>query len=51
MIVAPEEVTFEEEKPMQKVNVRQLMKHDNKMINQRLRNSHKQPVMRNRRNG
>lgn len=51
MVVAPEEVTFEEEKPMQKVNVRQLMRHDNKMINQRIRNSHKQPVMRNRRNG
>lgn len=51
MIVAPEDVRFEDEKPKQKVNVRQLRKHDSKMINQRIRNSHKQPVMRNRRNG
>ena len=51
MVVAPEEVTFKEEKPMQKVNIRQLRKRDNNMVNQKIRSSHKQPVMRNRRNG
>ena len=51
MVVEAESIRFEDEKPKQKVNVRQLRQHDNRMINQRIRNSHKQPVMRNRRNG
>lgn len=51
MIVAPEDIRYEDEKPKQKVNVRQLRKHDNKMINQRIKNSHRQQFIRNRRNG
>lgn len=51
MIVAAEDIRYEDEKPKQKVNVRQLRKHDNIMINQRIKNSHRQQCIRNRRNG
>lgn len=50
-VVAPEEITFDDKRQKNKVNVKQLRKHDNKMVNQRLRNSYKQPSIRNRRNG
>lgn len=51
MIVPSEDISYEEEKPKQKVNVRRVMRHDSKMINQRIKNSHRQPCIRNRRNG
>lgn len=51
VISTPEEVTFEDKRQKNKVNVKQLRKHDNKMVNQRLRNSYRQQGFRNRRNG
>lgn len=48
---APEEVRFEDKREKKIGNAKQLIKHDNKMINQRIRNSHKQQNFRNRRNG
>lgn len=51
VISTPEEVTFEDKRQKTQVNVKQLRKHDNKMVNQRLRNSYRQQGFRNRRNG
>lgn len=51
VVSSPEEVTFEDKRQKNKVNVKQLRKHDNKMVNQRLRNSYRQQGFRNRRNG
>lgn len=51
VISTPEEVTFEDKRQKNKVSVKQLRKHDNKMVNQRLRNSYRQQGFRNRRNG
>lgn len=51
VVSAPGEITFEDKRQKNKANVKQLRKHDNKMINQRLRNSYRQQGFRNRRNG
>lgn len=51
MIVEAEDIRYAEEKPKQKVNIRKLRNYENKMVNQRLRNSYRQPSFRNRRNG
>lgn len=50
-IITLKDIRDEDEKPKQKVNVKQLRKYDNKMVNQRLRNSYRQQGFRNRRNG
>lgn len=51
VISAPEEVTFEDKRPVKKGFTKQLIRHDNKMVNQKLRNSYRQQGFRNRRNG
>lgn len=46
-----EHVDYEEDKRKNFGNQKQLRKHDNKMVNQRIKNSYKQQGFRTRRNG
>ena len=46
-----EGITFEDKRQKKKTNIKQLRKHDNKMVNQRLRNSFRQQAFKNRRSG
>lgn len=51
VITECEHIEFEDKRKLKFGNQKQLIKHDNKMINQRLRNSYKQQGFRTRRNG
>ena len=51
VITECEHIEFEDKRKVNFGNQKKMLKHDNKMINQRLRNSYKQQGFRNRRNG
>lgn len=44
-------VKYKDERPVEKRASKQLIRRDNKMVNQRIKNSYKQQGFRNRRNG